>query len=163
MFTIREGVFETNSSSSHSIALNPKRYSNYEAKFYMFKTDDSGNVKVLSKLGEYGWGYDILDSPDEKLSYILTMIVCGSDANTLQEIYDSNEFKEVEECVIKNTEFDGIIIDNIDPNHIDDGSYYIDHQSFYSNYKDFLNDYDLTLEEYLFNSRYSVIIDNDNH
>ena len=71
MFTIREGVFETNSSSTHSIALNPKSYSKYEAKFH----DVNSENKIQVRLGRYGWGYEVLYSSDEKLSYIMTMLV----------------------------------------------------------------------------------------
>ena len=161
MFTIREGVFETNSSSTHAIALNPKSCSKYEAKFYVVNSEN----KIQVRLGRYGWGYEVLYSSDEKLSYIMTMLVLNLidfGCSTLEDVYDSEMFKEFHDEIVKNTDYAGIEIIDVDPNHLDTGEFYIDHQSYYGNYKKFLEDYNLTLFEYLFNSQYFVITDNDN-
>ena len=144
MFTIREGVFETNSSSTHSIALNPKSYSNYEAKFYGVNSEN----KIQVRLGEYGWGYEVLSSSDEKLSYIMTMLVLNlidSGCSTLEDVYDSEMFKEFQDEIVKNADYAGIEIIGVDPNCLDTGEFYIDHQSYYGNYKKFLEDYNLTV------------------
>ena len=82
--------------------------------------------------------------------------------STLEDVYDSEMFKEFQNEIVKNTDYAGIEIIGVDPNYLNTGEFYIDHQSYYSNYKKFLEDYNLTLFEYLFNSQYFVIIDNDN-
>jgi hypothetical protein len=61
--TIRKGVFETNSSSVHTLAISPD---NYVAKSYP--------EKLKFACGEYGWMYEYLDSPEEKASYLWTYL-----------------------------------------------------------------------------------------
>ena len=69
---VRLKTFETNSSSCHSMTL-------------LAKANDIDTIPDISKeslrlsLGEYGWGDDILDTTEEKLSYLLTYCVCYAD------------------------------------------------------------------------------------
>ena len=58
MITIRRGVFETNSSSTHSIVIARENTKPYD--------------RIDFKIGEYGWSRDVLESPDEKASYFYT-------------------------------------------------------------------------------------------
>lgn len=62
MKQIRIGVFETNSSSVHAIciATNPEKLDTPK----MMATD----------FGEFGWEWDRIDTPNEKLSYALTAL-----------------------------------------------------------------------------------------
>ena len=58
MIKIRYGMFETNSSSVHSIVI-----------------DVSGTSHVVEDCmkvygGEYGWGHDVLDTPQERACYL---------------------------------------------------------------------------------------------
>ena len=164
MIQIRQSVFETNSSSTHVIALNGKSYSKVENKFYRLTEDN----KVLVNLGEYGWGPDYLEGSDNKLSYLMTMICMNciqEGCETFSEVYESDYFYEIETFIKENTTYFGIVIDRSGDNtdRLDTGDFYIDHQSLYNSYKEFLDDYDLTLYDYLFNSKYYIIIDNDNH
>ena len=60
MIKIRRGVFETNSSSSHSLTRN-----------YSQKTKSTFTEKSIEVLGgEYGWVMDVLSTPLEKLNYV---------------------------------------------------------------------------------------------
>lgn len=65
MKTIRKCVFETNSSSTHSICLTT--------------TDDTLPSKFPPELnftiGEFGWEHAILDTPYDKASYLYTSIL----------------------------------------------------------------------------------------
>ena len=65
MKTIRKCVFETNSSSTHSICLTT--------------TDDTLPSKFPSELrftiGEFGWEHAILDNAYDKASYLYTFIL----------------------------------------------------------------------------------------
>lgn len=229
---IRYGVFETNSSSSHSISVSEENNSMWydlpttapddlrgwaasEArvfgvedeeiwefldKYLGVNEDEADNVLLLSG-GGYGWGYDTLTSPKDKLNYLLTYITNTSDKDTFME---DERFKLLREIVM---DFSGIRIavnfmknnedfmhyeipedfyeaalryfmdyDNLDGFYYSpEGEYsdkmterilwnqdiYIDHQSLYLARDLFLNKEDL--KNFIFNDKYSVIIDNDNH
>lgn len=157
MFSIRRGVFETNSSSSHSISITGKDDNTVER----LKERYNGK-QICIALGQYGWGYDVLKTFEERLSYIITMIVSYNelsytDSTNVEEIYALDEFKEVAEILKEKLGCNYIVIEE---NTISDC--YVDHQSCYSLH-DFLDKFGLTLEDYLFNDKYFVIIDNDNH
>lgn len=57
---IRNGMFETNSSSVHSICISKKPVENVKGK------------KIAFYLGEYGWEHETVDTPD----YLYTAIMC---------------------------------------------------------------------------------------
>lgn len=66
MRQIRNATFETNSSSVHSMTI-PK------APFVPGETHS-----IYFYTGEFGWGFDILRSPEQKASYLYTAIMeCG--------------------------------------------------------------------------------------
>lgn len=58
---IRRGIFETNSSSTHSICIAKN------AELIIPKT-----LKV--KFGKFGWDYGVLDSTEKKISYLYTAL-----------------------------------------------------------------------------------------
>lgn len=64
---IRNGMFETNSSSVHSICISKKPVENVKGK------------KIAFYLGEYGWEYETVDTPD----YLYTAIMCQSNSEEL--------------------------------------------------------------------------------
>lgn len=157
MFSIRREVFETNSSSSHSIAIKGKDNNMIE----VLKNRYSGK-QICIVLGEYDWGYDKLKTFEERLSYIVTMIVSCSglsylDSTKAEDIYELEGFKEVEKILKEKIGCNFVVIEE---NNISDC--YVDHLSCYSLHE-FLDKFGLTLEDYLFNDKYCVIIDNDNH
>lgn len=61
MKTIRSNVFETNSSSTHSLTL-------IEGPSWSTMIPNSGDKLIICG-GEYGWGYEMLDDPYSKASY----------------------------------------------------------------------------------------------
>lgn len=70
---IRKRVFETNSSSSHSLTLSPG-----ELVAQPF-SDDVLRSGVLSvEVGKYGWEWRRLYAPASKISYLLTQITSGN-------------------------------------------------------------------------------------
>lgn len=75
MYQVRNGVFETNSSSTHSICI-PKKHV------------DAG-AYVDFHIGEYGWDYDDVDAAD----YLYTAILCFDD---WRELLD--RLKEALDC-----------------------------------------------------------------
>lgn len=55
----RRGVFETNSSSAHSICIATNR-----------NTELSYPAKLVFRCEDFGWGFDRLDTPEEKAAYL---------------------------------------------------------------------------------------------
>lgn len=74
MRTIRTGVFETNSSSCHSIAIRGKKEDlekpNQFKEFFLTK-----DRKIKLEPSEYGWGGEPLTMQYEKLQYLITMVI----------------------------------------------------------------------------------------
>ena len=62
MKTIRKGIFETNSSSVHTLVI---AHDNPEIPI----------TKLYFSLGEFGWGPELLNSVEERASYLWTYIV----------------------------------------------------------------------------------------
>lgn len=149
---IRYGVFETNSSSMHSVAIGKGDYiepGSYICKDGVIKVDDN----------TYGWGYEELHSMLDKALYLVTDYVA-------QNQKDPTEFLEKEIYPIFKkyyTGFDMFEFRPVSEHDYDDLERYglIDHQSI-GNISSWLENYEVTIEEFLTNSKYYIIIDNDN-
>ncbi len=160
---IRIGVFETNSSSTHTLTIAGKNNGEYFTVDPKDVPDDPGlaalpgDNKVHVKLGEFGWECTAFNNAYDKLSYALTMVVMTECDG--QSVYDSKGFNDINKLIQTKLNCDGITIDNY-PN----GDYYIDHQSYdyYSSLDDFLNEYGVTLEDFIFDKNIIVITKNDN-
>lgn len=61
---IRKGVFETNSSSMHSLVIKGEKRINRE----QLKINENGFIEV--ETDDYTWGYFILETAQEKLNYV---------------------------------------------------------------------------------------------
>lgn len=166
MRQIRQGVFETNSSSTHSLTFRG-RYSPL-SKSYLFIEND-GFVHV--DFGEFGWGYDKLTMQDEKLSYLCTMAACAdSTMASNEDFYKNPEFIAINNIIKAKCNCKGLIIDTLIETYTGsdgascprfDGG--IDHQSVYRSLQAFLDDYNVTIEQAIFSDGVEIIIDNDNH
>lgn len=163
MKNIRKAVFETNSSSMHSLAIDGKDEVNRPRQ-------------VRGYFGEYGWGYETLTTCDERLSYVLTALAQLSDANehkletqeARQRLEAFDRFQWLNEMVQDYTGTPIVM-------EYESGGWYpfghIDHQSFEGNFPDPLADFYSTektdfqtkMRDFIFNDKYTVIIDNDNH
>ena len=168
MKLIRNGVFETNSSSAHSLA-----YKNTVLRDYNYKPKDDlcfaiKELHITKKpkeyemysymplyFDEYGWGFDVLSSPAEKLSYLMSSVY---QYKTWGVIKEDPFFKQVIKWL---NELD--IIVNL-PEEYGDSSEVdaeINHQSYDVVTKDmFKTKYDLLT--YLFNNDIVIHIENDN-
>lgn len=152
---IRKSVFETNSSSIHSICISGSdRFSKFP------------NEKISVDFDEYGWGYDRLDTAHQKLSYVLTSIqYYDSSVNDedIETLYESKYYVWLKEMV---KDYCGceINLEAYDSRWCSMG--YVDHQS-----TDTLNEhwshdestFKENMKELIFNDKYTIIIDNDNH
>ena len=154
MKQVRQGLFETNSSSVHSLSIRGK--------------DSLVTVTHLKgEFGEFGWGYERLEYPDVKLSYILTGIVAPIDntyyitskddnLETFEKVkhlfLNSEKFKWLNEAVLEVT---GEEI-YFDWDEIKDFGY-IDHQSMSSCCPDALYDF-WSLDKEQFQKNMIIII-----
>lgn len=156
LIKIRTGVFETNSSSSHSLSIGKKDT--------VVANKNPGVWEVL--FGEYGWGYERLTEPVEKLSYVLTSIQYY-DPNidysnvSAQKIMDSVYFEWIAQAF---HEIGILVIPKESEDFYPCG--YVDHEStdlladvFHSSQEEFQK----KIIDLVFNEKYVIIIDNDNH
>ena len=162
MKQIRRGVFETNSSSTHSVSITGRKMKG--------KLPVDQNGYVYTSLGEFGWEVCDYRDAETKLSYLLTMAweLNGyghkyfRDNDNLQhdieEFVETRDFQRIERAVCYETGCDGVWLDDTK-----DG--YIDHQSCegYNSIDDFLNDWGTDIEDFIFNKNTVLHTDNDNH
>jgi len=105
---IRRNVFETNSSSMHSLTVTPN------GNMDNLIVDEYEN-KVITEFGEFGWGYDSYCDAATKLSYLMTMIIeLNRDCSSLEDFYELADFKRVSKVVSSHCHCDGIkVVSNI--------------------------------------------------
>lgn len=113
---IRKNVFETNSSSVHSLAisrdgLEPSRL-----------LKDKNN-KIVTDFGSFGKDLCLYGSQEEKLSYLITCLAyMSNDFGSAEGVYNNYLFEDVEDAICEYAGVDGIkILGYVEPE--------IDHQS----------------------------------
>lgn len=156
MIKIRRGTFETNSSSTHSIVISDKD----RGYSYDLPVDENGILTLT--FGSFGWGPDVLNTPYEKLTYLLTQMA--------QDILNDEELDNFELGLTALTESEEIeslldmlrdrceYINDFEWKQNDDGYYpfgYIDHASYGTAKEE-------KPEELIFNNKILILIDNDN-
>lgn len=162
MILIRTGVFETNSSSAHSLAfgtskivrgagwsLPPDETDFSNPLYHLFEVPEKyRGISLSASVDEYGWRGEDLDTPQQKFSYLLTSI-----SGSLKVVMHHPFYAQIKEWL---TEL-GIYI-NEDDNEYGDG--YIDHQS-YGMIEESLFKTREDLITYLFNDGLVIHIEND--
>lgn len=182
---IRRGVFETNSSSTHSVSVigkNPEHDHTLTLsdlpELEELKVNDEYD-KVEAGFGCFGWGPDCFNSIELKLSYALTMVAATECHNikSSTDFFESEGFKMINDAIADRYHCKGVFINS----DIKIGSYeyddpkrtyyyinidgYIDHSSGSDSYRSlqgFLDENCLTIEDFLFNKDVVVFISNDN-
>ena len=125
MKCIRRGVFETNSSSTHSI-----HWSGREPR--LINNIDVEDGVVIGEFGEFGWEKDSFISAGVKLSYLLTFVFTGAkDDEDPEEFLKNNPqkmklYRLVEQAILEHTGYPLSVEKSTDP-WFPFG--YIDHQS----------------------------------
>ena len=132
---IRRGVFETNSSSSHSFTISKTgKYKN---------TLIQRNVNAITlSTGEFGWDEETFTDCETKASYLATAV----------ETYFPQYRTYLVDVIKEVTGTEAVIIE---------GDGYIDHQS-EEVARDILNDKE-KIKDFIFNPKSKLVIDNDNH
>jgi len=139
-YNIRLAIFETNSSSTHSLSIN-KDTILYES----LNVDRSGNVYISS--GEFGWEVEQYRHADVKASYCFTWIKQECSGET------ENRYLEMLKKAIKeHTQCKNVIFQD------EDG--YIDHQSDDVCFEVFESEE--TLKNFIFNVNSTLTTANDN-
>ena len=144
MIQIRNGCFETNSSSTHAIII-----ANEEPSFF-------GNIEL--SIGEFGWGYNVYNYDSDKASYLYTA-AC--------ELYQKDVFDDIADMLApygvncyshKRAEF------YTDPNYsytyLNNG--YIDHVEECKEFVDYVMSDPDHLVCFLFNDESYIVTGNDN-
>lgn len=169
MKQIRNNVFETNSSSSHSLTIGNNK--NLDRSTLQV----SYNKRVAVEFGEFGWGYTIYTDQETKLSYLCTLwweTECRNIKN-IDDIFKTEGYILIDKAIAEYCNCSGIFIADKQISigfHYDNNprfniTGYIDHQSSYEDYssiQDFLNYYKITIIDFIFNSNIELVIDNDN-
>lgn len=165
--TIRYGMFETNSSSCHSVTVKGK----YNKDDYVLIANHSGVISV--SLDEYGWDGDPCYDFDSKLAYAMSMVLhteypnfnhYDEDFVVDQEVLeDLNGYKMLLNAIKERCKCNQIVIKRHNMDYYPYG--YIDHQSYedYDSLQDFLDDWNVDVDRFLFDDGVVVHIDNDNH
>lgn len=153
MYSIRKGVFETNSSSTHSICV---------TKENEVKLDIPNKIEIDLSEYEFGWEHRIVSSTEEKLAYLL-LGMCGYKEMTkaIDNLYVLMDLlkDKVEIINIRGIEFNKYKSEKIYYS-VDGG--YVDHGN---ELQEFIDDLLLNKEllyNFLFSSNSFIITGNDN-
>jgi hypothetical protein len=139
---VRRSVFESNSSSSHSITIAPK--GNFIEKPYGYK-----DKSVILRGGKFGWGIETIGDWEGKANYCAV------------EFQDDDEVREVlEELIKEQTECYCVVFDFTDSYSGPNWSY-IDHQS-RGTVRNLIGTEKEALRTFIFGDA-KLLIDNDNH
>lgn len=168
MRLVRNGVFETNSSSAHSLTYKNTVLRDYDYKpkeDLCFATKELHLTKKPKEyemysymplyFGEYGWGFDVLSSPAEKLSYLMSSVY---QYKTWGVIKEDQFFKQVIQWL---SELDIVVELPEEYGESSEVDAYVDHQSWNVVTKDMFQTKE-DLLTYLFNSDIVIHIENDN-
>ena len=141
---IRQGVFETNSSSTHSICIAKEAQLNIP--------------KSLSfDFGEFGWECNTLYSTEEKASYLYTGLMSNGRKEDADKIFDTLKAKGIEvtaETPIYQKYTDG-------SEYVENGGY-VDHSDEMTSFLNAVCEDEGKLMRYLFSDLSFIITGNDN-
>lgn len=142
--TVRRKVFETASSSVHSLSVEPGELS---AEMFI---DADGILRIFP--GEFGWGIDKFTDAATKASYCYTYLqYTGSYKEGLQD--------RLKRVIQEQTKAKDVVFENSSDEYYPEG--YIDHKS-----TDVCGDVfesDENIRNFIFNPSNVLVIDNDNH
>ena len=179
MRAVRNNIFETNSSSTHSLSIKRNRTGKYDYSVPLMQ-----NGKCLLIFGrnyDFGWGDALYNDTYAKLNYLACMafechnqLMYKNKRERLKNIDDVLKIKDIQKLfnIMKKhiKGFTGFSISNQDFSRYMASSQElylvnsIDHQSWedYKNIDEFLYKHKVTLENFLFNPSVKLVIGNDN-
>jgi hypothetical protein len=146
---IRQKVFETNSSSSHSLVME----SSQMIPAALTKAQLREGV-VSIRLGDYGWQYERLYRPLNKASYLLTYLVGSTNWQTTEEVCE--EFPGAQMLVDAFRNRFGVAL-KFEPSYG-----YVDHEATEHGVADVVFQDQAVLESFLFDEAQYIQLGNDN-
>ena len=118
MRQIRRNVFESNSSSVHTLQISKDGFEPSELKL-----NKDGNIEV--EFGEFEKDYRIYSTQYEKLQYLISFIAYNHNYYyDLDDLYESYDFREVRDAICEYTGANDIVV-------VGEAQPHIDHQSQY--------------------------------
>lgn len=158
MINIRNGMFETNSSSVHSIVISDEGIEENKMKIARRKRLGQFGKFIVVKLGKFGTEPKDYMTQEEKLSYLVTIAYLKDGGYDIDRTYSSYSFRDIERDMMKHCSCDGIWID---PASEKDAS--IDHQTIedYWSVSDFSGRMGLSYEDFVFNRFVALHTDSD--
>ncbi len=147
MKKIRQGLFETNSSSTHAICICTNRDLLKKMKF---------PEEIYFGIGAHGWEFEKLTTPEEKANYLYTAILC---------LYsDKKIYSKKIDCIYKNLLKIGILANFEKPQVNEYGRIeaYMDHPSGLKGFVDSMIRNQKMLCKYLFSDYSFIQKGNDN-
>ena len=158
MKLIRNGVFETNSSSCHSVSLG-------SGDVLTSITPDDNGVITLHAM-DFGWEYDQYNDAATKLTYLWIYARDWTTGNSDSKIAHLEPLEYLDKLISVVLEHTGAVEIVFKDNGISYGTNldlgYIDHQSVEGRDYDYLWDKDL-LKTFIFDPKSTLTTDNDNH
>ena len=156
MIQVRTSMFETNSSSTHSIVVSYDKKIQYVTNPYQthYATYENGVLRLCED-NSFGWGWEVLTDWKDKFAYAVAELRFRTDE--LEDLL--NKVKERLGC----TEI--IIPDRTlwnDETQTEPDYGYIDHQS-HGTLLCFLSETGTNVIDFIFDDKYGVILDNDNN
>lgn len=151
MKQIRQGVFETNSSSTHSLTISGKDKFIYP------------NIIPTIEFGEYGWEQETYLDFTDKISYVITMLATVNRIQKFEDFLLLKEFGWLKEAINQHCGQE-LKIKAIGDKYNPLG--YVDHQS-NDVLDEFLSQDELEFKvkvlDFIFNEKYGFETNNDNH
>ena len=147
---IRKGLWETNSSSVHSLVIKKESPKNLPKE-------------VFFGLGEYGWEEGWYNGIEEKCRYLNTALYC----RYVCYYDDKSEYKKYQQKISEILKTNGINATWFDISKIDEDdmyNYHIDHADELEDFISYVIDIDPNLLiQWLFNEDSVLVTDNDNN
>ena len=171
MYCIRRGVFETNSSSSHSISF----CNSDKDKLLKNNLDIDKDNCIYAAFNSFGWENAEYTDQFTKFQYICTMwamLEIDNKCCNINDIYNTVGFKLIDECVKKHCACKRFVVD-LNASDVEENgtlrlkyeSGYIDHNSVkksQNNIKKYLKDNNLDIYNFIFNNKVVLTTGNDN-
>lgn len=160
MRQIRQGTFETNSSSMHSISILKKggQYTKEEIESGMWIFGDGVLEPSASDIVYGRTPFRILTTPNEKMEYAIASYGSYAKFKEIEEIMRRHVDRLKEIKIPTADRFHCNWHDSSDPNFYGD----VDHESM-GVLENFLNEHSVSLEDFIFDRRYIVWIDGDEY
>ena len=148
MIAIRNGCFETNSSSTHAMIVSTEKVNDYSL------------FDVEMNIGRFGWEFKLLDTPNEKASYFYTAACCYFEEDVFDQIQEMLKPYGIR-CYTKNPPVFKLCeaFDNESFYYVYNG--YVDHNDT-RDFLYYLMDDPEHLISYLFSDKSYVVTGNDN-